>query len=150
MKELLGKGFIRPSVSSWGALFLFVKTKDGTLRLCIDYRELNEIIIKNKYPLHKKDDVFYQLQGAGVFSKIDLRSGYYQLRIEPKDIPKITLRTRYGHCEFTVISFGLTNAPVAFMDLMNRVFRPYLDNFMVVLINDVVVYLGIKMSTQPI
>ena len=119
---------------------LFVKKKNGTLRLCIDYRELNKITIKNKYPLSRIVDLFDQLQGAGVFSKIDLRSGYHQLRIKPEDIPKAALRTRYGHHEFTVMPFGLTNAPAAFMDLMNRVFRPYLGKFVVVFIDDILIY----------
>jgi len=125
LDELLQKGFIRPSVSPWGAPVLFVKEKDGTLRLCIDYQELNKITIKNKYPLPQIDDLFDQLQGAGVFSKIDLRSGYHQLRIKLEDIPKTAFRTRYGHYEFTVMPFGLANAPTAFMDLMNSVFKPY-------------------------
>jgi len=140
IEESLQKGFIRPSVSPWGAPVLFVKNKDGTLRLCIDYRELNKITIKNKYPLSRIDDLFYQIQGAGVFSKIDLRLGYHQLRIKPEDIPKTAFRTGYGHYEFIVMPFGLTNAPAVFMDLMNRVFRPYLDEFVVVFIDDILIY----------
>ena len=111
LAELLDKGFIRPSASPWGAPVLFVKKKDGSLRLCIDYRQLNQVTVKNKYPLPRIDDLFDQLQGAAVFSKIDLRSGYFQLRVRPEDIPKTAFRTRYGHFEFLVKSFGLTNAP---------------------------------------
>ncbi|KAL0556362.1 hypothetical protein IC582_004875 [Cucumis melo] len=121
LHELLDKGFIRPSVSPWGAPMLFVKKKDGSMRLCIDYRELNKVTVKNRYPLPRIDDLFDQLQGATVFSRIDLRSGYHQLRIRDSDIPKTAFRSRYGHYEFIVMSFGLTNAPAVFMDLMNRV-----------------------------
>ncbi|XP_049378066.1 LOW QUALITY PROTEIN: uncharacterized protein LOC125842802 [Solanum stenotomum] len=137
LEDLLGKGFIRPSVSPWGAPVLFVKKKDGTMRMCIDYRQLNKVTVKNRYPMPRIDDLFDQLQGAAVFSKIDLRSGYHQLRIRAADIPKTAFRTRYGHYEFLVMSFGLTNAPAAFMDLMTRVFRPYLDLFVIVFIDDI-------------
>jgi hypothetical protein len=119
---------------------LFVKKKDETLRLCIYYRQLNIVTIKNKYSLPRIDDLFDQLKGARVFSKIDLRSGYYQLRIKELDIAKTTFKTRYGHYEFLVMPFGLTNTPVIFIDLMNRVFRPYLDKFIVVFIDDILVY----------
>ncbi|VVA39362.1 PREDICTED: reverse mRNAase, partial [Prunus dulcis] len=129
LQELVDKGFIRPSFSPWGAPVLFVKKKDGTMRLCVDYRQLNKVTVRNKYPLPRIDDLFDQLRGAKVFSKIDLRSGYHQLRIKEEDVPKTAFRTRYGHYEFLVMPFGLTNAPAAFMDLMNRVFRRYLDRF---------------------
>ncbi|KAA0066266.1 pol protein [Cucumis melo var. makuwa] len=140
LQELLDKGFIRPSVSPWGAPVLFVKKKDGSMRLCIDYRELNKVTVKNRYPLPRIDDLFDQLQGATVFSKIDLRSGYHQLRIKDEDVPKTAFRSRYGHYEFIVMSFGLTNAPAVFMDLMNRVFREFLDTFVIVFIDDILIY----------
>ncbi|KAH0729809.1 hypothetical protein KY289_000997 [Solanum tuberosum] len=140
LKDLLDKGFIQPSISPWGAPVLFVRKKDGSLRMCIDYHQLNKVIVKNKYPLSRIDDLFDQLQGASYFSIIDLRSGYHQLRVRGDDIPKTALRTQYGHYEFLVISFGLTNAPAAFMDLMNRMFRKYLDMFVIVSIGDILIY----------
>ena len=122
LQELLDKGFIRPSTSPWGALVLFAKRKDKTLRLCTDYRQLNRVTIKNRYPLPRIDDLFDQLRGARVYSKIYLRTGYLQLRVRDTDILKTAFRTRYGHFESTVMPFGLTNAPATFMDLMHRIF----------------------------
>jgi hypothetical protein len=140
IKELQDKGCIRPSSSPWGALVIFVDKKDGTQRMCVDYRSLNEVTIKNKYPLPKIDDLFDQLRGACVFSKIDLRSGNHQLKIRASDIPKTTFTTRYGLYEYTVMSFGLTNAPAYFMYLMNKVFMEYLEKFVVVFIDDILVF----------
>ena len=140
LQELLDKGFIRPSTSPWGAPVLFAKKKERTLRLCIDYRQLKRVTIKNRYPLSRIDDLFDQLREARVYSKIDLRTGYHQPRVRETDIPKIAFRTRYGHFEFTVMPFGLTNAPAAFMDLMHRVFQPYLDHFVMVFVDDILIY----------
>ncbi|WRX25690.1 Reverse transcriptase domain - like 10 [Theobroma cacao] len=140
LQELVDKGFICPSTSPWGAPILFVKKKDGTLRLCIDYLQLNRMTIKNKYLLLRIDDLFDQLQGATMFSKVDLRFGYHQLRIKEQDVPKTAFRTRYDHYEFLVMPFELTNAPATFMDLMNKVFHPYLKKFVIVFIDDILVY----------
>ncbi|GJV44167.1 reverse transcriptase domain-containing protein [Tanacetum coccineum] len=140
LKELQEKGFIRPSHPPRGAPVLFVKKKDGLMRMCVDYRELNKLTVKNRYPLPRINDLFDQLQGACYFSKIDLRLGYHQLRVQEEDIPKTAFRTRYGHFEFTVMPFGLTNAPAIFMDLMNRVCKPYLDKFVIVFIDDILIY----------
>nr|GEX16670.1 putative reverse transcriptase domain-containing protein [Tanacetum cinerariifolium] len=136
LQELIGRGFIRPSTSPWGAPLLFVKKKDGSFRMCIDYRELNKLTLKNRYPLPRIDDLFDQLEGSSVYSKIDLRSSYHQLRVREEDIPKTAFRTRYGHYEFQVMPFGLTNAPAVFMDLVNRVCKPHLDKFVIVFIDD--------------
>ncbi|GAU51985.1 hypothetical protein TSUD_417850, partial [Trifolium subterraneum] len=140
LEELLEKKFIRPSVSPWGAPVLLVKKKEGSMRLCIDYRQLNKVTIKNKYPLPRIDDLMDQLVGACVFSKIDLRSGYHQIRVKTEDVPKTAFRTRYGHYEYTVMPFGVTNAPGVFMEYMNRIFHSFLDKFVVVFIDDILVY----------
>ncbi|GJS94968.1 putative reverse transcriptase domain-containing protein [Tanacetum coccineum] len=140
LKELSEKGFIRLSSSPWGALVFFVKKKDGSFRMCIDYCELNKLTVKNRYPLPRIDDLFDQLQGSSMYSKIDLRSGYHQLRIREEDIPIIAFRTRYGNVEFQVMPFGLTNAPAVFINLMNRVCKPYLDKFVIVFIDDILIY----------
>jgi hypothetical protein len=140
LQDLFEKGFIRPSSSPWGCLAIFVKKKDQTLRMCVDYRPLNEVTIKDKYPLPRIDILFDQLTRAWVFSKIDLRSGYHQIHIRPEDIPKTTFTTRYGLFEYLVMSFGLTNAPAHFTYLMNSVFMPELDKFMVVFIDDILIY----------
>ncbi|GKF22654.1 putative reverse transcriptase domain-containing protein [Tanacetum coccineum] len=140
LQELSDRGFIQPSTFPWGAPVLFVKKKDESFRMCIDYQELNKLIIKNRYPLPRIDDLFDQLQGSSVHSKIDLRLGYHQLRVRDEDIPKTTFKIRYGHYEFQVMPFGLTNAPVVFMDLMNRLCKPYLDKFVIVFIDDILIY----------
>ncbi|KAJ0742768.1 putative nucleotidyltransferase, Ribonuclease H [Helianthus annuus] len=140
LQELLHKGFIGPSFSPWGAPVLFFKKKDRTFRMCIDYRELSKLTIKNRYPLPRIDDLFDQLQGSSFYSKIDLRSGHHQMRIQEESIPMTAFRTRYGHYEFLVMPFGLTHAPVVFMDLMNQVCKPYLDKFVIVFIDDILIY----------
>jgi hypothetical protein len=140
LQDLLDKGFIRTSASPWGCPALFLKKKDNSLRLCVDYRPLNAVTIKNKYPLPRIDILFDQLAGAKVFSKIDLRSGYHQIKIKPSDIPKTAFSTRYGLYEYLVMSFGLTNALAYFMYLMNLVFMPEIDKFVVVFIDDILIY----------
>nr|GEV16253.1 reverse transcriptase domain-containing protein [Tanacetum cinerariifolium] len=140
LTELSEKGLIRTSSSPWGAPVLFVKKKDGSFRMCIDYRELNKLTVKNRFPLPRIDYLFDQLQGSSVYSKIDLRSSYHQLRVREADIPNIAFRTRYGLYEFQVMPFGLTNASTVFMDLMNRMCKPYLDKFMIVFIDDILIY----------
>jgi hypothetical protein len=140
ISEQQAKGFIGPSSSPWGAPVLFVEKKDGTQWMCIDYRSLNEVTIKNKYPLPRIEDLFDQMKGLGIFSKIDLRFGYHQLKIRKPDISKTAFRTWYGLYEYTVLSFGLTNAPAYFMYLMNKVFMEYLDKFVVVFIDDILIF----------
>ncbi|CAA7026180.1 unnamed protein product [Microthlaspi erraticum] len=140
LEDLTDKGFIRPSSSPWGAPVLFVKKKDGSFRLCIDYRGLNKVTIKNKYPLPRIDELLDQLQGASWFSKIDLVSGYHQITIAEEDVRKTAFRTRYGHYEFVVMPFELTNAPAAFMTLINNVFWEYLDKCVIVFIDDILIY----------
>jgi hypothetical protein len=140
LQDLLDKGFIRPSASPWGCPALFVKKKDNSLRLCVDYRPLNAVTVKNKYPFPCIDILFDQLAGAKVFSKIDLRSRYHQIKIRPSDILKMAFSTRYGFYEYLVMSFGLTNALAYFMYLMNSVFMPELDKFIVVFIDDILIY----------
>jgi hypothetical protein len=140
LNELVDKGYIHPSSSPWGCPALYVKKKDQSLRLCVDYRPLNAVTIKNKYPLPRIDILFDQLAGAKVFSKVDLRSGYHQIKIHPEDVSKTAFSTRYGLYEYLVMSFGLTNAPAHFMYLMNSVFMPELDKFVVVLIDDILIY----------
>ncbi|GKC68817.1 putative reverse transcriptase domain-containing protein [Tanacetum coccineum] len=140
LQELPDKGFIKPSSSPWGAPVMFVKKKDGSFRMCIDYQKLNKLMVKNRYPLLRIDNLFNQLQRSSIYSKIDLQSGYHQLRVREEDIPKTAFRTRYGHYEVQVMPFGLTNAPAVFIDLMNRVCKPFLDKFMTVFIDDILVY----------
>jgi len=144
LKELLDKGFIRPSISPFGAPVLFVHKKEGTLRLCVDYRALNKITIKNRYPLPRIDELMDRLAGSKYFSKLDLYSGYHQIRIKEDDIPKTAFRTRYGHYEFLVLPFGLTNAPATFMTLMNNIFHDYLDKFVIIYLDDILVFSNTK------
>jgi hypothetical protein len=140
LEEILKKGYIRPSMSPWGAPVLFVRKKYVTLRLCIDFKQLNKVTVKNKYPLPRIDDLFDQLKDAKIFSKIDLRSRYHQVRIKEEYIRNTAFRTRYGHYDFTVVPFGFSNAPVFFMCLMNGVFREYLDKFFIVFLDDILIY----------
>jgi hypothetical protein len=140
LNELLKKELIRPSLSPWGCPAIFVKKKDQSLWMCVDYRPLNAVTVKNKYPLPRIDILFDQLSKTKVFSKIDLRSGYHQIKIRPKDVPKTAFSMRYGLYEYLVMSFGLTNAPAHFMYLLNSVFMPKLDKFMVVFIDDILIY----------
>ena len=140
LNELHVQGHISPSKSPYGAPILFVSKADGTLRMCVDYRALNKITIKNRYPLPRTDDLLDQLHGAKIFSKIDLRSGYHQVRIAECDVEKTAFRTRYGHFEFLVMPFGLTNAPATFMALTNGVFQDCLDKFVIVYLDDILIY----------
>ena len=140
LEALLEKGFIRPSSPPWGCPVLFVTKKDGTERMCVDYRPLNLATIKNKYPLPRINDLYDQLAGSTVFSKMDLRSRYHQIRIREEDIPKTAFTTRYGLSEYTVMSFGLTNAPATFSRSMNSIFMEYLDKFVVVYLDDILIY----------
>jgi hypothetical protein len=140
LTELQEAGYIHLSSSPWGAPVLFVQKKDGSQRMCVDYRYLNDVTMKSKYPLPRIEDLFDRMRGARVFSKIDLRSGYHQMKIRPSDIPNTTFSIRYGLYEFIVMSFGLTNAPAYFMNLMNKVFMEYLERFVVLFIDDILIY----------
>nr|GEX85771.1 putative reverse transcriptase domain-containing protein [Tanacetum cinerariifolium] len=148
LHEFFDKGFIRPSSSPWGASVLFVKKKDGSFQMCIDYQELDKLTVKNRYPLIRIDDLFDQLQGSSVYSKIDLRLGYHQLRVHEEDIPKTAFRTRYGYYDFQVMPFGLTNASAVYMNLMNRVCKPYLDKFIIVFVDDILIYTKSKQEHE--
>jgi hypothetical protein len=140
LHDLLEKGFIQPSTSPWGAPIIFVNKKDGGFRLCVDYRALNKVTIKKSYPLPRIDDIFDQLTSAKFFTKIDLLSGYHQIRLDKDAIPKTAFRTRYGLFEFTVLPFGLSNAPSTFMALMNDVFHTHLDSFVIIYLDDTLIY----------
>jgi hypothetical protein len=147
---MMDKGYIRPSVSTWGEPVLFVKKSDGTLWLCIDYRKLNKMTIKNKYPFPRIDDLFYHLKGATIFSKIDLRSRYHQVRIKDEDIHKKYFRTIYGHYEFLVVPFGLTNVPTTFLCLMNNILNKYLVKFVLLFVDNILVYSKTKEEHEEI
>jgi hypothetical protein len=140
LEEILKKGYIRPNVSPWGAPVIFIKKKDGTLRLFIDFSQLNKVTINNKYHFPRIDYLFDQLKGARIFSEIYLRSGYHQVRIKEEYISKTMFRTRYGNYEFTVVAFELSNALVVFMFLINEVFREYLDKFTIIFLDDILIY----------
>lgn len=140
LEELLAKGLIEPSTSPYGAPVLFVQKKDGSLRMCIDFRALNKHTIKNRYPLPRIDDLLDQLRGAKVFSSLDLQSGYHQIRITEEDVPKTAFRTPFGHYQFKVLCFGLTNAPATFQHAMNSAFRGLLGKFVLVYLDDILVF----------
>lgn len=140
LDSLLNKGFIEPSSSPWGAPILFAKKKDGSLRLCVDYRALNAVTVRNSFPPPRIDELFDRLHGATVFSRLDLSSGYYQIAMDSNDVEKTAFRTRYGHYQFKVMPFGLTNAPATFMSLMNQVFYDYVDDFIIIYLDDILVY----------
>ena len=140
LKELTEHGYIQPSVSPFGAPVLFVPKKDGGFRMCVDYRALNKATIRNRYPLPRIDELLDRLGDARFFTKIDLRSGYHQIRVHPDDVPKTAFRTRYGHFEFLVLPFGLTNAPATFMHLMHSIFREHVDAFVIIFLDDILVY----------
>jgi hypothetical protein len=146
--QILNKGCICPSVSPWGAPVTVVKKKYGTIRLCIDFRPLNKVTIKNKYHSPRIDDLFDLLKGERIFSKIDLRLGYHQVRIKEEDINKTLFRTRYGHYEFIVVSFGLSNSLVVFMFLMNGVFREYLEKILIMFLDDILIYSMIEKGNE--
>ena len=142
LADLTEKGYIQPSVSPFGAPVLFVPKKDGGIRMCVDYRALNRVTIHNRYPLPRIDELLDQLRGAKLFTKIDLCSGYHQIRVHPNDVHKTEFRTRYGHFEFLVLPFGLTNAPATFMNLMHTIFWELLDDFVIIFLDDILLTVG--------